>query len=168
MAPFNRAIWSHLTKWFGIPTISLRAARKEEGRVTAPACCQGPWPPARGAGRALSAHLPFPEGRASLSRDLCPAHAPVPPVPMLWAQVSAPSPGIKKEQKFTHALCRSFPPASCRSPCWGRSPPRGVCHLPSDRSSLPRRWASARGPGLPLVATSLFNPQLQKAVRGQM
>lgn len=87
-----------------------------------------------------SARLPFPEGQAALFGDLCSMHTPVPPIPMLWAQVSAPSLGTRKEQKSTRALCWSSPLPAAGVPCWGGSP-----HPPSDCSFLPHCWASALG-----------------------
>lgn len=109
-----------------------------------------------------SARLPFPEGQAALFGDLCSMHTPVPPIPMLWAQVSAPSLGTRKEQKSTRALCWS-------SPLPAAGVPAGEVLLthPVTAAFCPTAGLLLWGAGLPLVAASLFNPQLQKAVCGQ-
>lgn len=105
MAPFNRAIWSHLPKYVASqPSPHAQPSRRKREGPLCPHATKVP-----GAGRALSAHHPFLEGQESLLRDVCPVHPLVLPVPVLWAQVSASSPGIKKKHKFTRALCQIFP-----------------------------------------------------------
>lgn len=89
-------------------------------------------------------------------------HTPVPPIPMLWAQVSAPSLGTKKEQKSTRALCRSSP-----LPAAGVPAGEGLLTHPVTAAFCPTAGLLLWGAGLPLVEASLFNPQLQKAVCGQ-
>lgn len=82
------------------PSPLTQLERRREGPLSATKCHRGAWLPACGAGS--SEHLLL-DGQASLFRDLYPMHTPVLPIPLLWAQVSAPSSGIKKEQDVTHA-----------------------------------------------------------------
>lgn len=140
MAPFNRTIWSHLPKWFGIPTISPHEAREEEeGRPTATTCHQGAWPPAHGAGRP-ERPSPFPRGSgSSFWRSLLNAHTSA-THPHALGTGFCPKPWHQKGAEVHTCPVLEFPPASCRGPCWGGSP-----HPPSDCSFLPHCWASALG-----------------------